>query len=350
MAVGESDDKKQKEKGFVGLSSLVPKVDTTAPPAPTTEPVGSPVSVSHSAPQSTQPPQPPPPPQHQLPPERQAPPIQPQTHQAPVQPASGGSSVGKWVLGIAAVIGLFWFVGQLDTHTPPSASANTPSTQSAAPTYSPPDQPQLPSGPQESSPPIGQDLVLSIAQIRYCLAEEIRMQGAESVLDENNRHDVDRFNVSVADYNSRCSQFRYRQGSLEAAQREVGQYRAHLLLEGRNRFVSSSNVQPRQWAAADPTPAAISSGADATAARRVEPPSPPRRTHIRQPPAARISAPEVYDSENKRALESLAQAHAAEANKRDEAQRIGSTPGAHKRWDYKTGRDIWVDAYGNPVD
>ena len=341
--VGEDDGKKQKEKGFVGLSSLVPKVDPTAPLAPAAEPVGSSLPVTHSAPPSTQTPLPPPP-------ERQPPSVHSQAHQAPVESGSGDSSVGKWVLGVAGVIGLFWFAGQLDTHTPASASTNAPSAQSAEPISSPPDQPQQPSSPQESSPPIGHDLVLSISQIRYCVAEEIRMQGAESVLDENNRRDVDRFNASVADYNSRCSQFWYRQGSLEAAQRDVGQYRAQLLLDGRNKFVSSSNVQSRRWAAEDPAPAVISSGAETTIATRVEPPPPPRRSQVRQPPAVRIAEPQVYDSESKRALESLAQARAVEANKRAESQRIGSTPGAHKRWDYKTGRDIWVDAYGNPIE
>lgn len=339
--MGGDDNKKQEDKGFAGLSSLVPKVDVTTSPALTTESVDPVVPITSSAPESTQPPEP----QHRSPP-----PVQPQTRHEPVQPASDGSSGGKWVLGVAAVFGLFWIIAQLDTDNPTSVSENSPSIQSAASTSSPSDQPQIPSGPQESIPPVGQDLVLSMSQIRYCLAEEIRMKGAESVVDVNNQRDVDRFNMSVADYNSRCSQFRYRQGSLEGAKRDVEQYRAQLLMDGKNRFVSSSNAQPGRWAAAGATPAATSSVGDAVVATRIEPRSSPPSTHFRPPPAANTYAQVDYESENQRALERLAQAHAEEANKRSESQRISSTPGAHKRWDYKTGRDIWVDAYGNPVE
>lgn len=57
-----------------------------------------------------------------------------------------------------------------------------------------------------------------------------------------------------------------------------------------------------------------------------------------------------YDSESSRALESLSQAHANEVRQRAASERVSSTPGAHKRWDYKTGRDIWVDVNGNPIE
>lgn len=267
-----------------------------------------------------------------------------------MQPAAADPSGGKWVLGIAAVLGMLWLVAQLDTDTPTSVSADAPSTQHAVPTYSPSDQSQLPSGPQESSPPVGQDLVLSMAQIRYCLAEEIRMNGAESVLDANNGHDVDRFNLSVADYNSRCGQFRYRQGSLEDAKRDVEQYRAKLLLDGRNRFASSTNTRDGQWAAADSESATTSTITDATASTRIESPSPPPRTHALPSPPSNTYVQAEFESETQRAVESLTQAHAEEANRRAESQRISSTPGAQKRWDYKTGREIWVDAYGNPIE
>src|SRR3546814_1111729 len=87
------------------------------------------------------------------------------------------SSGGKWILGIAAVVGLLLLIGQSNKNTPsPSPSpapapAYSPPAQSASPSYSPPAPPQAPSGPQESKPPVGQDLVFSTAQIRYCLAD-----------------------------------------------------------------------------------------------------------------------------------------------------------------------------------
>src|SRR3546814_1009207 len=68
----------------------------------------------------------------------------------------------------------------------------------------------LPTG---SKPPVGQNLVLSSEQIRYCLAEDIRMDGAKSAINNYSDYDVDRFNAMVADYNSRCGSFRYRSGA-----------------------------------------------------------------------------------------------------------------------------------------
>jgi hypothetical protein len=228
VAAEEENNKKNEGKGFAGLSSLVSDVDTApAHPAPKTESAGSTTSTGRPASQAAQP-------QPQQPTQRQ-------TYQEPPQPSSG-SSGGKWILGIAAVVGLLWLIGQSNKNTPSPAPAYSPPAQSAAPSYSPPAQPQGPSVPQESKPPVGQDLVLSTAQIRYCLAEDIRMEGARAALNNYSDSDVDRFNAMVADYNSRCGSFRYRSGALESARRDVEPYRGQLKAEGRSRFARSSST------------------------------------------------------------------------------------------------------------
>ena len=91
-------------------------------------------------------------------------------------------------------------------------------------------------------PPVGQDLVFSMPQIRYCLAEDIRMEGAKSALNNYIDSDVDRFNAMVADYNSRCGSFRYRSGALESARRDIEPYRSQLQSEGRSRFAGSPST------------------------------------------------------------------------------------------------------------
>ena len=211
MAGGEEEQKKGEGKGFAGLSSLVSEVDTTPPPAPKNEePAASAPNAGRPAPQPAQP---------------QSQQSQRQTYLEPAQPSSGGSSGGKWVLGIATVIGVLWLIGQSDK-----------SPSSSAPAYSPPAGPQAPSRLQESMPPAGQDFVFSTAQIHYCLAEDIRMEGAKSALNNHIDLDVDRFNAMVADYNSRCGRFRYRRGAMEIARRDVEPYRSQLQAEGRGRF------------------------------------------------------------------------------------------------------------------
>ena len=245
MAAEEENNKKNEGKGFAGLSSLVSDVDTTpSPPAPKTESAGSTTSSGRPASQSAQP-------QPQQPTQRQ-------TYQEPPQPSSG-SSGGKWILGVAAVVGLLWLIGQSNKNTPSPAPAYSPPAQSAAPSYSPPAQPQAPSVPQESKPPVGQDLVFSTAQIRYCLAEDIRLEGAKSAVNNYIDSDVDRFNAMVADYNSRCSSFQYQtnnrgRNDLNSAQRDIEPFRSQLQSEGRSRFGRS----PSTDSLSAPTPSRLS--------------------------------------------------------------------------------------------
>ena len=158
-----------------------------------------------------------------------------QIYQSPAQP-SGGSSTGKWLLGIAVVIGLIWLVNQSDSNrsSRPAYSTGTSST-SVTPA----------SRPTENKPLVGQNNVLSTAQLHYCLAEEIRLDAAKTVLNNYSTSDVNLFNRYINDYNSRCSNFRYRPGTLKSARRNVELYRGQLQAEGRSRFVRSAPAASR---------------------------------------------------------------------------------------------------------
>jgi hypothetical protein len=75
--------------------------------------------------------------------------------------------------------------------------------------------------------------VFSIAQIHYCLAEDIRLESAKSAANNYIDSDVDRFNAMVADYNSRCSSFQYQtnnrgRNDLNSAQRNIEPFRSQL--------------------------------------------------------------------------------------------------------------------------
>ena len=227
--MNDEEGKKQGEgkgKGFAGLSSMVSDVDdlvSSKPNQPHSEPPPKQTAGGSRQPKKTS--------------------TKPtsQTYQAPAQP-SGGSSAGKWFVGIAVVVGLIWLVSQSD-NSRPSKSAYSPGTSStsAAPASQPAvAQPQAPNRPSESKPSFGQNHVLSTAQIRYCLAEKIRLDAAKAVLNNYSDSDVDRFNGYVNDYNSRCGEFRYLPGDLESARRDVDPYRSQLQAEGRSRFVRSA--------------------------------------------------------------------------------------------------------------
>lgn len=229
MASGEEQKKEGAGQGFAGLSSMVSDIDVTVEP---------PEQKAQSKPDpATNNPQP----RAMSSQEGGAAQPVPQTYQAPVQP-SGRSSGGKWLLGIGAVIGVIWLVGASGSKNTSSPSSYTPSTYATAPTSQPPvSEPQVPKRPTEERPPVGRDHVLGAAQIRYCLAEDIRMEAAKGSLNNYSDSDVDQFNAMVADYNSRCGAFRYRSGSLELAKSDISPFTSDLRTEGSLRFSASNN-------------------------------------------------------------------------------------------------------------
>ncbi len=235
----EEEQKKEERKGFAGLSALLSDVDTVLPVPAKQETARSAAPTGAEGRAERQQPEPQ---------------TKQQTYQTPARPSSG-SSPGKWGLGIAAVvIGVLWLIGEADKSPSSPAPSYTPPARNTTPSYSAaPTQPQVPSRPDEAKPPVGQNLVLSTSQIRYCLAEDIRMDAAKAVLNNYSDSDVDRFNAMVADYNSRCGNYRYRNGALEGARRDIEPYRVQLQTEGRSRFAHSPSTSslsapaPGQW-------------------------------------------------------------------------------------------------------
>ena len=216
MVAGENDKKEEQgATGFAGLFSLVSDVDVTPPPA-TTNPINN--SSTSAAP---------------IPPKQPSP---QQPYNPPQQP-SLSSSGRKWVVGVIIGIGVLLFVGQSGKNTSSRVPIYSPPVQNMTPDYTAPlPQPEVSSRPVESKPPVGQALVFSQEQIAYCLAEDIRMDGAKSKVNNYNSSDVDRFNAMVADYNSRCSRFSYRSGTLENVRSSIELYRNKLYSEGAQRF------------------------------------------------------------------------------------------------------------------
>lgn len=172
--------------------------------------------------------------------------------------SSGGSSAGKWWLGVMVLFGIIWLANPSTEDGRPKWLANqSTEEQMPKPSYSsepastvassakverqPIANTVVPSRPVEEKPSISRNNVLSTAQLRYCIAEKIRLDTAESEINSYIKADVDRFNNYVNDYNSRCGEFRYRPGTLESARRDVELYRSQLQSEGRSRFARNSS-------------------------------------------------------------------------------------------------------------
>lgn len=116
----------------------------------------------------------------------------------------------------------------MPSHPPATTTFPATSTVPAAPQYPPP----KPEDKTEEKPPVGEGLVLSAPQLRYCLAQGARIDGADKVVNTTSKVDVSRFNGLVDDYNARCSKTQYRVNMLQTVKAEVEARRTQLEREG----------------------------------------------------------------------------------------------------------------------
>jgi hypothetical protein len=89
---------------------------------------------------------------------------------------------------------------------------------------------------EEDEPPVGSGLTFTDNEIRYCLSQSFRLNGAQSALNKYSQADVDRFNALIDDYNSRCASFQYPPGELQSVQDQVNQNSANLMAQGEALF------------------------------------------------------------------------------------------------------------------
>lgn len=284
------DDQKKEAKGFAGLESMVSDVDTTAISTPSARRGREEVTPGNESPRPTATTAP-----------RNQPSVGANSGSPPEAPREFPTA-GKWLIGVGVVVGLIWLGSGSDKpSTPAPAYSPSPAPMSAATQTAPPNaptavpraqssgrsgtfdpstavpvrpqqpssgsfdpstavpvQPQRPVRPTEERPPIGTNLAFNTAQIRYCVAEKIRVEAAREITDNYSETEIGRFNAMVNDFNSRCGEFRYRRGTLESARADVEAHRSAIVQEGRARIRggSSSNqvdqpvkqaVQPRAY-------------------------------------------------------------------------------------------------------
>lgn len=79
---------------------------------------------------------------------------------------------------------------------------------------------------QEAMPPVGRGRTLSTPEIRYCVFQSERLNILYDLALSN--YEIGRYNRLVDDYNSRCSDFRYRAGALRPVEDQVAARRSQL--------------------------------------------------------------------------------------------------------------------------
>ncbi|WP_342629138.1 hypothetical protein AAC691_04860 [Nguyenibacter vanlangensis] len=145
---------------------------------------------------------------------------------------SGGiRKAGGWVIGIGIMVAIrIGLSGGLhssgtntpDTHTPPPAASTSDITR----------------------PAIYSSSTLSIGELRYCLAEGIRLGGEQSELNDMRSTDVARYNRNVDSYNalvrdfqSRCAHRSFFVNDKEITGPQIEEQRSALVKEGRDRVL-----------------------------------------------------------------------------------------------------------------
>ena len=121
------------------------------------------------------------------------------------------------VLIVLAAVFVFDAVQQRERQT----GNNIPQIDSDAQTPAPRRQAQL-SDLEFSKPPVGRDHRLSMAEIRWCFREDIRIETLRPL--PPTKLQSGEFDQIVSDYESRCGGFRDRQETLERARAEVDQH------------------------------------------------------------------------------------------------------------------------------
>lgn len=147
----------------------------------------------------------------------------------------------NWIIAVIGILAVIWFINRPNSSSNYTAS-NSTSQVTNVPTPAPV-QPVVQAPPEDTSitekPPVGKNLVLNRAQLRYCQAEKIRLEAGREELSTNVNPSYTRFNKFVDDFNVRCSKYRYYQQDLDKAISDVQERLYQYQSEGRVRFQHS---------------------------------------------------------------------------------------------------------------
>lgn len=94
-----------------------------------------------------------------------------------------------------------------------------------------------------TKPSLSDTAVLTMSELRYCLAENIRITAEQSELDglrsdpDHYNRNVDTVNASITDFQSRCAHRSFQVSDRQIAEPQVETQRSGLEAEGRNRVI-----------------------------------------------------------------------------------------------------------------
>jgi hypothetical protein len=136
-----------------------------------------------------------------------------------------------WIWILLGIFLIYIFASEDSKKTTPTSYSS--GSYTPEPTYT---APSFNSGLTESKPLYGANNVLTASEIYYCKAEELRIESNKVTVDRSDDFSLARFNQTVQDYNSRCSQYRYKDAAMNSANNALESNRYSIEAQGRARM------------------------------------------------------------------------------------------------------------------
>lgn len=147
-----------------------------------------------------------------------------------------------WIIAISSIVSvnaIIWVAERMQANEEGPALMPVRHAPAAAAT-------KAPSRPIESVPPAGDGLVLNRQQITYCLAENMRIEGARGIADAASQNDIAQFNAKVTSFNGRCASFKYRESELASLEAALEPWRKEITTEGEYAFLAQRLSQRKR--------------------------------------------------------------------------------------------------------
>ncbi len=86
---------------------------------------------------------------------------------------------------------------------------------------------------EETVPPVGTEHEMTLAELRYCTFQGVRLKSADGALNASSQLEIDRFNELIDDWNARCASYRHVPSDLDAVETSAVLKRVQLETEGK---------------------------------------------------------------------------------------------------------------------
>ena len=154
----------------------------------------------------------------------------------PIPPVVQGRDYGRGPIVLVVIVGVLGFILYANLNNGSTggapAAVTSPSSGNASVTapvnLGPSAVDSADAAFLETEPAPGSNNLLAISEINYCLAQDSRISTVQLLVDRTSQAAIVAYNAAVADFNSRCSQYRYKEADMARATAAVKAHQAEI--------------------------------------------------------------------------------------------------------------------------